>query len=113
VLDLGLPLLDGVEATRRILSERDVPIIALTGRSPSLAREAMEAGAVTVLRKPFVERELVDTVTTALAAHVQKLRDESRTALATMLELVGYPETWAEDLERSAYESGRLWRQVS
>ena len=113
VLDLGLPRLGGVEATRQILSERDVPIIALTGRSASLAEEAIEAGAVTVLRKPFVERELVDTVTTALAAHTQKLRDESRTALATLLELVGYPETWAEDLERRAYESGRLWRQVS
>jgi len=66
VLDLGLPRLDGVEATRQILDERDVPIIALTGRSTSLAMEAMEAGAVTWLRKPFVERELVDTVTTAL-----------------------------------------------
>jgi DNA-binding response OmpR family regulator len=113
VLDLGLPRLDGVEVTRQILSERDVPIIALTGRSTSHAMEAMEAGAVTVLRKPFVEHELVDTVTTVLADHLQKMRDESRAALGTLLELVGYPETWAEQLERSAYEQGRVWRQVS
>ena len=112
VLDLGLPRLGGVEATRQILSERDVPIIALTGRSESLAEEAIEAGAVTVLRKPFAEHELVDTVTTALATHAQKLREESRAALTTILELVGYPETWAEDLERRAFESGHVWKQV-
>jgi two-component system, response regulator PdtaR len=111
VLDLGLPRLDGIEATRRILSERDVPIIALTGRSLSLAMEAVEAGAVTFLRKPFVESELVDTVTTALASHVQKERDTSRATLATILELVGYPVTWAPELEQRAYDSGRLWKR--
>jgi two-component system, response regulator PdtaR len=113
VLDLGLPRLDGVEATRQILSERDVPIIVLTGRSSSLAEEAMDAGAVTYLRKPFVERELVDTVTTTLASHLEKARAASRATLATILELVGYPTEWADDLERRAYEKGRLWRQTS
>jgi len=113
VLDLGLPRLGGVEATRQILSERDVPIVALTGRSTSLAMEAIEAGAVTFLRKPFVEQELVDTVTTALASHLQKARAESRAALATVLELVGYPVVWAEDLERRAHDAGRIWKQTS
>lgn len=112
VLDLGLPKLDGIEATRRILGERDVPIIALTGRSTSMAMEAIEAGAVTWLRKPFVERELVDTVTTALATHLQKARDESRATLETILELVGYPAGWAEDLERRAFAAGRVWKQT-
>jgi DNA-binding response OmpR family regulator len=112
VLDLGLPRLDGVEATRQILHERDVPIIALTGRSTSLAMEAIEAGAVTFLRKPFAERELIDSVTHVHAAHVQKLRDESRAALVTILELVGYPEGWADELERRAYDKGRLWKQT-
>jgi DNA-binding response OmpR family regulator len=113
VLDLGLPRLDGVEATRRILSERDVPIIALTGRSTSLAMEAMEAGAVSFLRKPFVERELVDTVTTALASHLEKKREGSRDAIATVLELVGYPAEWAVELERRAFAGDKLWRRVS
>jgi response regulator NasT len=113
VLDLGLPRLDGVEATRRILSERDVPIIALTGRSTSLAMEAMEAGAVSFLRKPFVERELVDTVTTALASHLEKKREGSRDAIATILELVGYPAEWAVELERRAFAGDKLWRRLS
>lgn len=112
VLDLGLPRLDGVEATRRILSERDVPIIALTGRSTSLAEEAMEAGAVTFLRKPFVERELIDTVTAAHVTHVEKLRAESRAALARLMELVGYPAEWADDVEQRAYDAGRFWKQT-
>jgi response regulator NasT len=112
VLDLGLPRLDGVEATRRILSERDVPIIALTGRSTSLAMEAIEAGAVTFLRKPFVERELVETVTTELASHLERKRDESRNAIATVLEHVGYPAELAVELEQQAFAGDKLWRQV-
>lgn len=112
VLDLGLPRLGGVEATRQILSERDVPIIALTGRSTELALEAIEAGAVTYLRKPFVEHELVETVTTALDTHRRAAREESRSALAAILELVGYPEGWADDLERRAFEAGKLWKRT-
>lgn len=113
VLDLGLPRLDGVEATRQILSERDVPIIALTGRSTSLAMEAIEAGAVSFLRKPFVERELVDSVTTALASHLEKKREGSRDAIAAVLELVGYPAELAVELERRAFDGDSLWRRVS
>jgi DNA-binding response OmpR family regulator len=112
VLDLGLPRLGGVEATRQILSERNVPIVALTGRSTELAVEAVEAGAVTVIRKPFVEQELVDTVTTALDTHRRSARTESRSAIAAVLELVGYPESWADDLERRAYAAGKLWRRT-
>jgi CheY-like chemotaxis protein len=113
VLDLGLPRMGGVEATRQILSERDVPIIALTGRSTELALEAVEAGAVTYLRKPFVERELVETVTSALDTHRRTARVESRQALAEILELVGYPESWADDLERQAFDLGKLWKRTS
>jgi CheY-like chemotaxis protein len=112
VLDLGLPGLDGVEATRQILQERDVPIIALTGRSTSHALEALEAGAVTWLRKPFVERELVDTVERELASHLERARADSRATIATILELVGYPEAMADNLERRAFAAGRLWKQV-
>src|SRR5438874_549934 len=47
LIDLNLPRLDGVEATRRILDERAVPIVALTGYVSGGALErAREAGAV-------------------------------------------------------------------
>ena len=56
LLDLGLPRLGGVDATRLILADRDVPIVALTGMSGALVDEAMDAGVTSVVRKPFAER---------------------------------------------------------
>jgi CheY-like chemotaxis protein len=68
LIDLNLPELDGVEATRRILEERDVPIVALTGYSAGDSIErAVEAGAVDHVTKPFSEAELVDTLRDVLA----------------------------------------------
>jgi len=63
LIDLNLPELDGVEATRRILEEREVPIVALTGyvAGDSIER-AVEAGAVDHVTKPFTEAALVDTL---------------------------------------------------
>jgi response regulator NasT len=68
LLDLALPNVDGVEATRRILGERNVPIVALTGHGRGeLVERALEAGAVGQILKPFTERHLVRTVQTVLA----------------------------------------------
>lgn len=70
LIDLSLPNLDGVEATRRILVEHDVPIVALTGHSSGgLVERAIEAGAVAHVLKPFQEGHLVETITGALAHH--------------------------------------------
>jgi CheY-like chemotaxis protein len=67
LIDLGLPGIDGIEATRRILDERDVPIVALTGhRTGGFVERAIEAGAVAHVLKPFHEAQLVDTITGAL-----------------------------------------------
>ncbi|SRR6266404_3913256 len=67
LLDLGLPKLDGVDAARRILREREVPIVALTGRSNTDGqRRAAQAGATDVVLKPFSERELVGKLRDAL-----------------------------------------------
>jgi len=114
VLDLGLPRLDGIAATRQILGERKVPIVALTGRSRMDAAEALDAGAVSCLRKPFVVRELVDTVTSTMSnsndSGVRNARATSRAAIAEVCSLLGYPDEWAIELERRAYRSGRLWR---
>ena len=67
LIDLNLPGLDGVEATRQILSERSVPIVALTGHRTGLAERALEAGAVAHVLKPFDESHLVGTLTGVLA----------------------------------------------
>jgi len=53
VMDLGLPGIDGLEATRRLLAVRpDTAVIVLTGRSgEGLASDARAAGAVGFLTK--------------------------------------------------------------
>jgi CheY-like chemotaxis protein len=118
LLDLGLPRLGGVEATRRILAERDVPIVALTGRSRGLAEEAVEAGAAAYVLKPFHPEEIVGALLTAIAGRseaevVRRARDESRQSIAHMLSLLGYSEDWAVELEERAFRDGKLWRQSS
>ncbi len=73
--------MDGVEATRRILRERQVPIVALTGhRTGGYIERAIEAGAVAHVLKPFHEANLVGTIAGALADHASE--SETRWALA-------------------------------
>jgi CheY-like chemotaxis protein len=68
LIDLSLPRLDGVEATRQILGERDVPIVALTGHTTGGEIErATAAGAVAHILKPFSEAHLVGTLSGVLA----------------------------------------------
>ncbi len=116
LLDLGLPGLDGVQATQQILAERRVPIVAVTGRSPELAEQALEAGASSYLLKPVGAAEVVEAVTGALAAHreveARELRASSLRSLETLVVLLGYPAEWAVELEQRAWEAGDVWRLV-
>jgi two-component system, response regulator PdtaR len=78
LIDLGLPRQSGVEATRQILGERDVPIVALTGyRDGELVDEALDAGAVGHVLKPFHDRQLVETLRIALTEGSRKQGDEN------------------------------------
>jgi len=88
LIDLNLPELDGVEATRRILDERDVPIVALTGYSAGDSIErAVEAGAVDHVTKPFSEAELVDTLRDVLATRrLEVERDAHQHHMRIMIE---------------------------
>ena len=114
LLDLGLPRLDGVQATHQILAERRVPIVALTGRAGSLAEEALDAGAVSYVLKPYAEAELVGALHNALAERderdVSDTRAVSRHALESMVGLLGYPPEWAVELEQQAWDRGHVWR---
>ena len=71
LIDLNLPRLDGVEATRQILSERAVPIVALTGHRTGVVERALEAGAVAHVLKPFHDSQLVQTLTGVLAERAE------------------------------------------
>jgi len=63
VLDLGLAGLDGVEVTRRVRRESDVPILMVTARSTESDKLlGLEVGADDYVTKPFSTAELVARV---------------------------------------------------
>jgi response regulator NasT len=108
LIDLSLPNLDGVEATRRILDERDVPVVALTGHSEGdFVQRAVAAGAVGHVLKPFSRAELVETVSGALADRADRDTHERRHYLTMIESMVraGHSEAaiaHAVDTSRSA-----------
>jgi len=60
VLDVLMPRMDGLEFTRRIRRERNVPIIMLTARAEETDRiVGLELGADDYITKPFSPREVV------------------------------------------------------
>ncbi len=67
VLDILMPKMDGLEFTRRIRQEQDVPIIMLTARVEETDRiVGLELGADDYVTKPFSPRELVARVRAVL-----------------------------------------------
>src|SRR5437763_1404943 len=67
VLDLGLPMVDGLTVARTVRREADVPIIMLTARVEEEDRLAgLEVGADDYITKPFSPRELVARVRAVL-----------------------------------------------
>jgi two-component system alkaline phosphatase synthesis response regulator PhoP len=63
VLDLGLPKMDGLDVTRALRRQSDVPIIMLTARVDEADKLiGLEIGADDYLTKPFSPRELVARV---------------------------------------------------
>jgi response regulator NasT len=69
-MDVKMPHLDGIEAARRILEERPIPIVMLTAYGQEeLVNRAVEAGVFGYLVKPFRERDLVPAIATARARH--------------------------------------------
>jgi DNA-binding response OmpR family regulator len=71
VLDLNLPLLDGVEVCRRLRQRDTTPIIMLTARADVDERVAgLEVGADDYLPKPFKFKELLARIKAVLRRRV-------------------------------------------
>jgi response regulator NasT len=80
VLDVKMPKLDGIEAARRILEERPIPIVMLTAYGQDeLVSRAVEAGVFGYLVKPFREQDLLPAIAAARARHdeLQEVRAEA------------------------------------
>jgi AmiR/NasT family two-component response regulator len=80
VLDVKMPKLDGIEAARRILDERPIPIVMLTAYGQEeLVSRAVEAGVFGYLVKPFREQDLLPAIRAARARHEEltALREEA------------------------------------
>ena len=67
VLDVTLPGLNGLELQQQLAGRTDMPIIFITGHGDvPMTVEAMKAGAVEFLTKPFSEAALLDALNSAL-----------------------------------------------
>ena len=80
LLDVKMPKLDGIDAARKILDERPIPIVMVTAYGEQeLVSRAVEAGVFGYLVKPFRETDLLPAIETARARHAElvELRAEA------------------------------------
>ncbi len=130
ILDVRMPRLDGIEAARRILAERPIPIVMLTAYGQEeLVSRAVEVGVFGYLVKPFRESDLLPAIHAARARHaeLEALREEAESlaqALATrkvverakglLMEQEGLSEDDAfARLRRASQVSGRPMKVVA
>jgi response regulator NasT len=103
ILDIQMPVLDGLSAAEQIASARIAPVIVLTAFSQrELVERARDAGAMAYLVKPFSKNDLVPAIEVA------------RGRFAEMAALDGEVRTLEERLEtRKIIEQakGRLMTQ--
>jgi response regulator NasT len=88
ILDIQMPVLDGLSAAEQIASNRIAPVIVLTAFSQrELVERARDAGAMAYLVKPFSKNDLVPAIEVARARFTEMtaLDGEVRT-LADRLE---------------------------
>ena len=130
IMDVKMPRLDGIEAAKRILDDRPMPIVLLTayGQQELVAR-AVEAGVFGYLVKPFREQDLVPAIETARARHAElaAVREEAESladALAArkaierakglLMEKENLSESEAFDrLRRASQVSGRPLKVIA
>ena len=68
ILDVKMPVLDGIAAAERIARERIAPVVILTAFSQrDLVERARDAGAMAYLVKPFSQTDLVPAVEMAVS----------------------------------------------
>ena len=79
VMDVKMPLMDGISAAEILTKKKIAPIVLLTAFSQrELVERASEAGALAYVVKPFTPNDLIPAIDIALGryAQIQALEDE-------------------------------------
>ncbi len=111
VLDVGLPDLNGLDLQKRVAADRtDMPIIFITGHGDvPMTVQAMKAGAVEFLTKPFGDEVLLGAIRNAIE---RSLAAVSREAEMRVLQNSYASLTPREREVMALVVSGRLNKQV-
>ncbi len=72
ILDVKMPILDGISAAERIAAERLAPVLILTAFSQrDLVERARDAGAMAYLVKPFSKSDLAPAIEMAISRYAE------------------------------------------
>jgi AmiR/NasT family two-component response regulator len=72
IMDVKMPVLDGIAAAERIAAARIAPVVMLTAFSQrDLVERAREAGAMAYLVKPFGRHDLVPAIEMAVSRYAE------------------------------------------
>jgi two-component system, response regulator PdtaR len=130
LMDVKMPRLDGIEAARRILERRPVPIVMLTAfGQEELVERAVDAGVFGYLAKPFRKQDVIPALSAARARHAEfaevKLQAtsllealEARKAIERAKGILMAKEGITEDeafarLRRASQKSGRPMKVIA
>jgi two-component system, response regulator PdtaR len=81
VMDIRMPVMDGIEAAKRLSENHIAPVVLLTAFSQKeLVEQASEAGALAYVVKPFTPNDLLPAIEIALSRYQQILTLESEVA---------------------------------
>jgi response regulator NasT len=81
ILDVKMPVLDGIAAAERIAGQRIAPVVILTAFSQrDLVERARDAGAMAYLVKPFTQSDLVPAIEMAVSRFAELAMLEAEVA---------------------------------
>src|SRR5439155_14724138 len=130
ILDVKMPGLDGLEAARRIMAKRPIPVVIVSAYTePVLVDRAAEVGVFGYLAKPFREEDLLPAIATARArfSELTAVREEvetladalaARKAIERAKGILMQKESLTEDaafarLRKASQTSGRPMRVIA
>ncbi|WP_202318796.1 response regulator [Archaeoglobus neptunius] len=63
LMDIAMPVMDGVEATKEILKfDPEAKIVGITAYAKKRGRELLESGALEIIEKPFTRKKILETI---------------------------------------------------